>query len=269
MMPAALALLAVSLFIGLRLLIVHPPPTPALIVQSTDAHRMLSTAPDARIGRLLQEPMWSLKARGNVKLVALTFDDGPYPVGTPLLLDVLRDLGVKATFFLIGKDAELFPEITARISSEGHEIADHTLTHPANFEALGPAQVREELLDGAAVLGRYTHDPAIHTMMRPPHGRFTERTVKAAQAAGFHVILWNEDPGDWRTVGAEHLAHDVEKYATAPDILLLHNGRMQTVEMLPEIVGRFRRAGYRFVTVGELMRLVPTTQILHPLRHPI
>jgi chitin deacetylase len=93
--------------------------------------------------------------------------------------------------------------------------------------------------------------------------------VRAAQAAGFHVILWNEDPGDWRTVAPEALAHDVELHATAPDIVLLHSGRMETTEMLPEVVARFRKAGYTFVTVGELMRRVPSRQIMHPLRHPV
>jgi peptidoglycan-N-acetylglucosamine deacetylase len=251
-----------------RLVTVHPPPTPAVIVQTADAHRLLSANLDARVARLLRDPLPTHRIV-DAKLIALTFDDGPYPVLTPLLLDVLRDLDVKATFFLIGDDVEQFPELTVRTSREGHEIADHTLTHPAHFDALSAEQVRAELLDGAAMIERYVHDPAIRTMMRPPHGRFTESTVRAAQEVGFHVILWNEDPGDWRTVPPEQLAHDLELHATAPDIVLLHSGRMATITMLPEVVARFRKAGYTFVTVGELIKRVPNDQILHPSHHPV
>jgi len=256
------------LFITVRLLTAHPPPIPAVIVRTADAHHLLSANLDARAARLWQN-RFSSRRVADAKLIALSFDDGPYPVQTPLLLDVLQDLDVKATFFLIGDDAEQFPDLTSRIERAGHEIANHTMTHPANFEALSAEQVRGELLGAAEVLERYAHDPAIRTMMRPPHGRFTERTVLAAQAAGFNVILWNEDPGDWRTVSPEALAKDVELHATAPDIVLLHSGRMETTEMLPEVVARFRKAGYEFVTVGELLRRVPPEQIIHPVRHPV
>ena len=244
------------------------PVIPALVTRSDDAHRKLSTALDARLDRWLHvRPPADRSA--SPKLVALTFDDGPYPVETPLLLDELADLNVKATFFLIGHDAELFPQLTARIARDGHEIANHTYSHPADFEALPPSRVTAELSDGATALERYVRDPAIRTMMRPPHGRFTEQTVEAAQRAGYHVILWNDDPGDWRTVPAQTLAQHVEANATAPDIILLHSGRLSTIEMLPEVVARFRAAGFAFVTVGELMRRVPTAQIDHPRKNAL
>jgi peptidoglycan/xylan/chitin deacetylase (PgdA/CDA1 family) len=119
------------------------------------------------------------------------------------------------------------------------------------------------------VLARYSSDPAIRTLMRPPHGRFTETTVRIAQQAGYHVILWNDDPGDWRSVGPAVLAEHIERSAVAPDIILLHNGRVATIEMLPEIVARFRKAGFAFVTVGQLLRTVPITTIDHPERFPV
>jgi chitin deacetylase len=255
--------------LGERVLIGHPPPPPALIVRTDDAHRLLSSTLPARAERFLRDRL-PLQKGGNVKFIALSFDDGPYPVLTPLLLDVLRDLRVKATFFLVGDDVEQFPELTSRIEAEGHEVADHTMTHPAHFESLSPPQVRRELLDGATMIERYAHDSAIRTMMRPPHGRFTEQTVRVAQQAGFHVILWNEDVGDWHEkIPPEVLARRMELHATSPDIVLLHSGRMSTILMLPEVVARFRKVGYTFVTVGELMRRVPNDRILHPFRHPV
>ncbi len=129
------------------------------------------------------------------------------------------------------------------------------------------ARVQSELRDGARTLQRYVRDPAITTMMRPPHGRFTLATVQAAQRAGYHVVLWNDDPGDWRAVATpEVMAAHVERFATAPEIMLLHSGRLNTLEVLPTIVAHFRAAGFRFVTAGELMREVPVATIDHPAK---
>ena len=177
---------------------------------------------------------------------------------------MLADLHVPATFFLIGQDAEHYPALARRIAREGHEIANHTQTHPPDFNDLPPAAVTDELQRGAATLERIVRDPAIRTMMRPPHGRFTESTVVAAQRAGYDVVFWNDDPGDWRSVPPEALESHVESNATAPEIILLHSGHLNTIEALPQIVARFRAAGYRFVTVGQMLARVPVGQIVHP-----
>ncbi len=241
------------------------PVIPAVVVRDTDAHRMLSGSVGARVDRLLHDRPPTDRSK-NPKLIALTFDDGPYPVETGLLLDELAELHVRATFFLIGHDTEIYPGLAKRIAADGHEIANHTQTHPARFDALGAAGVKHELDAGASTLERFVRDPAIRTMMRPPHGRFTEKTVAAAQADGYHVILWNDDPGDWRSVPAAAIDEHMANNATAPDIVLLHSGRLNTVEALRAIVDRFRRAGYTFVTVGALMAKVPAAQIVHPAK---
>ena len=142
------------------------------------------------------------------KLIALTFDDGPYPIFTPLLLDELHDDGVPATFFLIGRDAEQWPEITRRIEADGNEIADHTYSHP-NLDKETPAQVQEEVLRGRDVLWSIAHDPSVRTLMRPPHGRYTMTTLRTLQGLGYHVVLWTDDSGDWRTLTPEHIASDM------------------------------------------------------------
>jgi len=239
------------------------PVIPAVVVRNTDAHRVLSTSVGARVDRFLHDRP-PTDRRGSPKLMALTFDDGPYPIETPLLLDVLAELHVPATFFLIGHDTELYPALAKRIANEGHEIANHTQTHPYGFDKLAPPQVTTELADGARTLERYVRDPAIRTLMRPPHGRFTESTVVTAQRDGYHVILWNDDPGDWRSVPPAALDDHMRDNATAPDIVLLHSGRLNTVEALPTIVAHFRAAGYAFVTVGQLMARVPARAIIHP-----
>jgi len=202
------------------------------------------------------------------RLIALTFDDGPYPVVTPLLLQTLSDLRVPATFFLIGRDAEQFPDLARAIAAGGHEIADHTLTHP-DLDRLGDAAVVRELRDGAAALERIAPDPAERRLFRPPHGRYTAATLRAAQSAGYDTILWSDDPGDWRAVPADALREHVLARTTAPEILLLHSGRQATVAMLPQVVAAFRKAGYRFVTVGSLLRATAPEQINLPQRVPL
>ncbi len=202
------------------------------------------------------------------KLVALTFDDGPYPVVTPLLLQVLHDAGVPATFFLIGRDAEQFPDLARAIAANGDEIADHTLTHP-DLDRLPDAAVGAELRDGAAALERIAPDPAERRLFRPPHGRYTAATIRVAQAAGFDTVLWNDDPGDWRSVPAETLTRHILARATAPEIVLLHSGRQATVAALPAVIAAYRRDGYRFVTVSELLRTAGAARLNRAAKRPL
>jgi len=241
------------------------PIVPAVVTPAMDAGRVVSTSLGARWARLFHGDVPPTGPRP--RLIALTFDDGPYPVETPLLLDVLDDLGVRATFFLIGRDGEQYPELVRRIAAHGDEIADHTLTHP-NLAALDAAATKREIDDGARLLGDIVPDPALRSMMRPPHGRYTLETLRTAQADGYDVILWNDDPGDWRAVGPEVITAHLFRFATAPEIVLLHSGRRATIDMLPEVVARFRAEGYTFVTVGELLRRVSIDQLNHPAKHP-
>ncbi len=189
------------------------------------------------------------------RLIALTFDDGPYPVTTPLLLDRLHDLGVPATFFLIGDDAKRYPELTRRIAEYGNEIGNHTYSHP-DLDKITPQQVTAELTEAKDTLVPLSGERSPARLMRPPHGRFTEATVKAAQAAGYDVVLWSDAPGDWHPTTTEQLTAHMLKFATAPEIAILHSGSLPTIEMLPQVVPRFRAAGYRFVTVSQLVRAV-------------
>jgi len=205
---------------------------------------------------------------GRPHLIALTFDDGPYPVTTPLLLNVLRDLHVPATFFLIGRDAVQFPELTRRIELFGNEIGNHTYTHP-DLDGLPDAAVRAELTKARDALRAYAVDPGINTLFRPPHGRYTEATVATAQRLGYYTMLWNDDPGDWRNISARDLAAHIEGHATAPEVVLLHSGSLATVAALPEVVGRFRKSGYRFVTVSQLLRRASPQEMNHPARRGV
>ena len=256
MKRAALALVAAVAFaalaFGVREFLHASSRTAAVLTPTMNVHKEFSGALGPRLYRALHsQPVLAPDDRN--RLVALTFDDGPYPVFTPLLLDRLADLHVPATFFLIGRDAEQWPDLARRIEAAGDEIGDHTYSHP-DLDREAPALVRNEILRGRDVLWALTHDPSVNWMMRPPHGRYTEQTLRVAQGLGYHVILWTDDSGDWRTIPSARIVAHVEHFATRPDIVLLHSGKLATIEALPAIVVAFRAAGYRFVTVQQLLR---------------
>jgi len=264
----AVAVLLVALAGGAWREVVHRSNIrPALVTPVSNVHLELSDDPLSRVYRATHESLGGDRS-GRPRLIALTFDDGPYPVFTPMLLDVLRDLRVPATFFLIGHDAQQWPEITRRIESQGNEVADHTLTHP-NLDQESNDKVRYEIMTGGDVLWSLTHDPATRTLMRPPHGRYTERTLRVAQALGYSVVLWTDDGGDWRTLTTDQIERHILEHATAPEIVLLHSGKMATIEALPTIVDRFEKAGYQFVTVGTLLSHVKAADLNHPLRRAV
>jgi peptidoglycan/xylan/chitin deacetylase (PgdA/CDA1 family) len=202
------------------------------------------------------------------KLVALTFDDGPYPVDTPALLAALRAAHVHATFFLIARDAEQYPGLVRAIAAAGDEIGNHTETHP-DMDRLDDAAAAKQLTDAAAHLGSVVGDPAVRTFFRPPHGRYRPATLAVAQRLGYDTVLWTDDPGDWRDVGAATIVAHVARFASSPEILLLHNGRPATVAALPQIVARFRAAGYAFVTVGEMLKRVSPDELNRAARTPL
>lgn len=238
---------------------------PAIILRDANAPKLVQPPLAVRVGAVLHRDG---EAAPRQKLIALTFDDGPYPVTTPLLLQTLADLRVPATFFLIGRDAQQFPALAQAIRAGGNEIADHTLTHP-NLDQLASPQVTEELRQGEATLRAIAPDPSESRLFRPPHGRYTLATILAAQGAGFDTILWTDDPGDWRSVSAADLRKHVLAHATAPEIVLLHSGRPATIAMLPEVVARYRQAGYSFVTVGRLLQRVSAAELNRPAKLPL
>ena len=267
----AIALVCAALAAGAFRLFEHASHLqPALVTPNMDAQQALSPSLAGHVKRLLREQGLYGSRAGRPKLIALTFDDGPYPVFTPLLIDALAKLKIPATFFLIGHDAQQWPELTARIEQNGDEIANHTQTHP-DLDLLPDAKVRGEIVDGRRSLDALVKDPAIDEYFRPPHGRYTVAVVKIAQSLGYTTVLWNDDPGDWRasrTTPGE-LDEHIRRFATAPDIVLLHSGKMATIEMLPSLAAAFRAAGYRFVTLGSLLRAVPFDDVNHPGKHPV
>jgi peptidoglycan-N-acetylglucosamine deacetylase len=189
-------------------------------------------------------------------VVALTFDDGPHPELTPKLLDILRHHGVRATFYVIGRNVETYPEIARRIVSEGHEIANHTWSHPA-LPSLGAARLNQEIEKTTAVIQRVTGRRP--TNMRPPYGAINERVRQAMiRDHGLDVIMWSCDPLDWKRPGASVVAQRMVDGAAPGGILLAHDIHPGTIEAVPAVITRLKAKGYGFATVSQLLALQET-----------
>jgi peptidoglycan-N-acetylglucosamine deacetylase len=153
--------------------------------------------------------------------VALTFDDGPHPEGTPALLDLLGEAGVRATFFLVGEQVERWPGIAERIAHEGHTVALHGHRH-RNLLRVPPAVLARDLDRGARTIETATgRPPAIY---RPPYGIFSPAGLVLARRRGWRTLLWSRWGHDWRrSTTPERIADEVTHQLTDGDVLLLHD----------------------------------------------
>lgn len=205
------------------------------------------------------ETVTSGKIAVGKKLVALTFDDGPYPPFTQELVDVLEEKQVKATFFIVGNNAAKFPDIVKLVASKGHEIALHAGEHK-DFLKLNSSELAGNISSGKKVLEELTGK--LVKYMRPPHGFRDWAVMEEASKAGLTVVNWSVIPRDWTNPGAKEIADRVCKDVFPGAIVLLHDGdasaqkasRAQTVEATSIIINELRQKGYEFVTIDELIR---------------
>ncbi|MFG1911091.1 bifunctional polysaccharide deacetylase/glycosyltransferase family 2 protein [Kribbella sp. NPDC048928] len=203
----------------------------------------------------------------HARTIALTFDDGPDPVWTPKVLDLLREQHVHATFFVVGTAVAAHPELARRIVAEGHQIAVHTFTH-ANLSTASSWRRALELRQSQLILAGATGVST--TLIRPPYSsepsELTDRDWKALQeirAAGYLAVLSSQDSEDWRRPGVEQVIANSMPRSTAGQVLLMHDAggdRGQTIEALTRLLPRLKARGFRFDTVSEAVGLPDPTQ---------
>lgn len=179
--------------------------------------------------------------------VALTFDDGPNREYTKALLDGLKKRGVKASFFLMGKNIAGNEELVKRMHDEGHLIGNHTFDH-VQLNKLSDAQACEQITKTSnriyEITGEYT------TFIRPPFGAWKKDLDCVVTMI---PVLWDIDPLDWKTDNADKVVSRVEKDVEDGDIILLHDNYASSVEAALRIVDDLSKQGYRFVTADELL----------------
>jgi peptidoglycan-N-acetylglucosamine deacetylase len=184
--------------------------------------------------------------------IALTFDDGPNPVDTPKLLDILREKGVKATFFVVGKRADQYPEIVRRAWEEGHLIANHTWSHYSLFCFLTPARLQAEIERGAESIRRICGFRS--RFFRSPVGQRHPLLRRYLEDAGLEYISWSIRSRDTLTWNSEVLARRILRQAASGDIILLHDhlprGANVMLEALPQVIDELKARGFKFVLAG-------------------
>lgn len=193
--------------------------------------------------------------------VSLTFDDGPNPTFTPQILDILKEKETKATFFVVGKHVEKYPEIAKRIVEEGHELGNHTYSHrdlvPSTREL-----VLKEVGRADEVIKKVTG--AESKLFRPPRGIFSQAVRKLLCEEGWRIILWTVSTTDWRGINAKAILRRIKLYARNGAIILFHDSgslvssegasRSQTVASLPLAIDYLReKKGLQIVSLSRML----------------
>ena len=205
-------------------------------------------------------------ASAGTRELALTFDDGPNDPWTPRLLDVLARHQVRATFFMIGSYARQKPQLALAVAEAGHEIGNHTQTHP-NLAYCSAGRLRLELSDCEAALNDVIGEHAAY--FRPPFGGRRPAVLRAARRAGLATIMWRASAYDWELPTADAIVAKVVSQVRGGEVILMHDGshrgmgwdRGPTVGAADELIRRYAGEGYRFVTVGEMMRAAASAQL--------
>src|SRR5438067_8003691 len=185
--------------------------------------------------------------------IAMSFDDGPSATLTPKLLDLLATRHIKATFFVIGENVMEHPEIVARAAREGHEIGNHSWSHP-NLAKMSQESVRSQLQRTDAAIKNATGERP--TLMRPPYGSITDREKHwIHDEFGYRIILWDVDPYDWKRPGPAVVRNRILKETRPGSIVLSHDIHPGTIEAMPSTLDALEAKGFKSVTVSELLRM--------------
>ena len=186
------------------------------------------------------------------KEIALTFDDGPDMKNTPKILDILKEKEIKATFFLLGKNIKKHPEITQRISQEGHQLANHSWSHK-NFSYLKDDYIlKEEIKPTSEIIEKLTGE--YPKVLRPPYGIINNSTIQMLKEKDWIIVNWSIDSNDWQ-LSQKQIINIIKANHHYGGVILMHSreDNKNTVESLPEIIRILKGKEYNFVTVNQLI----------------
>ncbi|MFU8872826.1 polysaccharide deacetylase family protein [Micromonospora sp. SL4-19] len=222
-------------------------PRPGSAATATGEHsaRPLEAGQDGSGRNTGGDGLFGAHATTGTRQVALTFDDGPDPRYTPQVLSLLRQFRVRASFCLIGENAQKNPDLVRAIVADGHTLCNHSWNHNLSLGKRSPADIRADLLRTNAAIRAAVPDAPI-VWYRQPGGMWTYSVVSVARELGMTSLHWSVDPSDWQAPGAPRIAAAVTSRAAAGSVVLLHDGggnRQGTVEalrrILPDLTSRF------------------------------
>ncbi len=234
-----------------------PPASPAPAATATPAAPAVSGASGTTASGSSTAPKVTF-SRVNVDgpYIAMTFDDGPSggsTNNTNRLLDLAAKKHIKLTFFLIGENAARYPQLVQRELAEGHQVGNHSYTHP-DLAKMSDDAIRSEIQKTQdAIINASGYRPIL---MRPPYGAMTPRQrLWVSHEFGFKIILWDVDPLDWKNPGVDVVADRIIAATRPGSIILSHDIHSHTVDAMPKVFDTLLAKGYKFVTVSELLAM--------------
>ena len=181
------------------------------------------------------------------KRIALTFDDGPHPIYTPQMLELLKEEQVPATFFLLGENVELYGDVVKEIAKEGHLIGNHTYHH-VQITSLSLEEACKEIQETSDLIEELTGTGTEY--VRPPFGTWNE---ELEERLNLIPVMWSIDTKDWTTQNVDWIVRETVKHAEDHGIILMHDSYQSTVEAVERIIEQLEAEGFEFVTVDEII----------------
>ncbi len=242
----------------------HRPPRPGIgatptlgesesdVAETHPRPRILPLQPTAADGSARDELIYHGRRNDRME-IALSFDDGPHPRYTPMILDILAEYGIHATFFMVGENVGYYPAAAEAVAAAGHEIGNHTFTH-RQFHRMSEHEMLAEIAaceDAITSLSeRRPH------FIRPPEGNLNETMRRVIGSLDYRIVLWDLDTRDWAHTPPDVICQHILDTVQAGDIILMHDfigHDSPTPEALRRVIPALLSRGYHFVTVGELV----------------
>lgn len=184
------------------------------------------------------------------KNISLTFDCAWGAEDMPQILDILKASGVKATFFVLGEWVDKFPDVIKRMAEEGHDVANHSDTHP-HIASLSYEDIKREITSANEKIQNVTGKK--NDLFRAPYGEYNDNVISAAEELGFYTIQWDVDSLDWKNLGKENILNRVLSKTKDGSIILMHNGTKDTANVLDEMIKGLKEKGFNFKPISEFI----------------
>ena len=217
----------------------------------------------AVVAKKRELPVYSVER--DDKLLSISFDASWGADKTIAILDILDRYDVKTTFFLVGGWVDKYPEMVEEIFARGHEIGNHSNTHP-HMSQLSESDIREELRIMSDKVEKLTG--VRPTLFRPPYGDYNDRVVLVSRAEGYECVQWSIDSLDWKDRGTEDIIKQCTHRVDNGDIVLFHNDSNDIVNALPSVIEHYQGLGYTIIPVSELLLEGEYTIDVQGKQHP-
>ena len=199
------------------------------------------------------------------KKVAISFDAAWGEEKTDEILKILEERDIKTTFFLVGYWVDRYPQRVKQIFDAGHEIGNHSDTHP-HMSELSAQQITQEL---DAMSDKVEAITSVRpTLFRPPYGDYDDLVVTQSRQDGYEIVQWNVDSLDWKNLGIDHMINQVTKNVQPGDIILFHNDSEYIVEALPAILKHYQEQGFDMIPAKDILLTGNTTIDVQGKQHP-